>query len=114
MASFNELAKEYAQRIKQAIKRDGFSHGRKITGSNVQGSETLREAKAIKRDIDNLVYTSSNQPLTPQDRKRIIEQIDRELGLPKRIIEEGFVTNASNDDFSDLADEIENILKGGS
>lgn len=112
MASFNELAKAYANRIRQAIRSDGFIPERTITGTSVQRSETLKEAKLVKREIDNLVYTKSNQALTPQDKKLIIEQVDQELGLPKRIVEKSFVINASNDDFSDLADEIENILKG--
>lgn len=112
MATFDELAREYAQRIRTAIRTDGFTANRRPWASDVAGSRTLQEAKAVKRDIDGLVYTKNNRSLSPEDKQQIIEQIDRELGLPKRIIGEGFVNKASNDDFSDLADEIENILKG--
>ena len=112
MATFNELAKQYAQRIKDSIRRDGFRLNQRITRSDIISSQTLSESKAVKREIDNLVYQNNNQPLTDVDKHRIIEQIDSELGLPKRKLNEEFVSNASNDDFSDMADEIENILKG--
>ncbi|SGZ09748.1 hypothetical protein [Moritella viscosa] len=112
MATFNEFARQYAQRIKDAIRRDGFRPNQRISSSDIARSYTLSEAKSVKQDIDNLVFTSTNQPLSEADKRKIVEQIDVELGLPKRKLNEKFVSNASNDDFSDMADEIENILRG--
>lgn len=113
MATFQELAREYAKRIKDAIASDGFKSRSKISPQDLRSSRTLQEAKKIKREIDELIYTQSKQPLSEDDKRRIIEQIDQELGLPRNIQKSHIaVESASNDDLSDLADEIENILGG--
>ena len=112
MASFDDLAKQYARRIRQAIERDGFTSFRKPTRLEVSRSATVSEAKAVKKDIDSLVYANNNKPLDRQDKERLIIKIDEELGRPTRPLSETFINSASNDEFSDLADEIENILKG--
>jgi len=111
VATFQELAKQYADRIRKAIQADNFSRIRSLSSFDVMGSETLRETKAVKRDIDNLVYTDSRKPLTEQDKDRLVKDIDQELGLPRRI-QKSLVESASNDDLADLADQIENVLKG--
>lgn len=112
MASFQELAQGYAKRIKQAITSDNFNRFRILT-QDLRYSKTLREAKAIKSEIDSLVYSESNKPIGEDDKRKIIELIDQELGLVRKS-QKGYhlVEAASNDDLSDLADEIENILGG--
>lgn len=113
MATFQELARDYAKRIKEAISSDGFTSRSRISPQDLRGSRTLREAKTIKREIDGLVYTQNQKPLSDADKRNIIEQIDQELGLPRRIEKRyHIVESASNDDLSDLADEIENVLGG--
>lgn len=113
MATFPERAKDYAKRIREAIASDGFTSRSKISPQDLLNSKTLREAKDIKRAIDGLIYTQSKKPLSENDKRQIIEQIDQELGLPRKI-QKGYniVESASNDDLSDLADEIENVLGG--
>ena len=78
----------------------------------IKNSKTLQTAKEIGREIDGLVYTASRQPLSDADKRAIKELIDRELGLPTRMQKSFAVESASNDDLSDLADVIENILGG--
>jgi len=113
MATFQELARDYAKRIKDAIASDGFTSRSKISPQDLRNSRTLQEAKKIKREIDDLIYTQSKLPLSEDDKRRIIEQIDQELGLPKNIQKSyNIVESASNDDLADLADEIENVLGG--
>lgn len=113
MATFQELAKDYAKRIKDAMVSDGFTSKSKISSQDLRNSKTLQEAKQIKRDIDGLVYTQSRKPLSEDDKRKIFEQIDKELGLPKKIQKSQYIVeSASNDDLSDLADVIENILGG--
>ena len=113
MATFQELARDYAERIKGAISSDGFSDRSKVLPQDLRNSQTLREAKRIKQEIDGLVYTQSQKPLSDSDKRSIIEQIDNELGLPKNIQKSYYIVeSASNDDLADLADEIENILGG--
>lgn len=111
MATFNELAKDYAERIRRAIRTDNFQTLRSLSPNDLIQSNTLREAKAVKRDIDSLVYTESNKPLSEQDKNRLVQDVDQELGLPRRT-QKSLVESASNDDLADLADEIENVLRG--
>lgn len=113
MATFQELEKEYAKRIKTKIVSDGFTSTSKVSPQDLLHSRTLQEAKKIRREIDLLVYSKSEKPLSESDKYKIIEGIDKELGLPKKI-ERNFsiVESASNDDLADLADAIENMLGG--
>jgi len=113
MATFNELAKRYAQRILDAIAQDGFSEYTTITASALRASKTVQEIKTVKRNIDGLVYTETEKPISESDKTRIIIEIQKELHLPSQRQMELVLEAASNDDLSDLADEIENILKGG-
>jgi hypothetical protein len=113
MATFQELARDYAKRIREAIASDGFTSRSKISPQDLRNSKTLREAKEVKREIDGLIYTQSKQPLSEADKRAIRDLIDQELGLPRNIQRShNIVESASNDDLSDLADEIENVLGG--
>lgn len=112
MATFQELARDYAKRIREAIASDGFTSRSKVSPQDLRNSRTLREAKDIKREIDGLIYTQSKQPLSEADKRTIKELIDRELGLPVNVQKGYGIESASNDDLSDLADVIENVLGG--
>ncbi|WP_010605706.1 hypothetical protein [Pseudoalteromonas maricaloris] len=113
MATFQELARNYAERIRSAIASDGLSNRTKVYADDLRGSNTLLEAKRIKREIDSLVYSGSNTPLSEADKRDILERLNQELGLPThRQKSFGIVESASNDDLADLADEIENVLGG--
>jgi len=113
MATFQVLARDYAKRIREALASDGFTSRSRVSPQDLRRSRTLQEAKSIKREIDGLVYTQSKNPLSEDDKRKIIEQIDQELGLPRKIQKgHNIVESASNDDLSDLADEIENVLGG--
>lgn len=112
MATFNELAKQYTQRILAAIRQDGFSKYTKITASSLSSSKTIQELRSVRKDINELVYIEGRKPLSEADKTRIIVEIQKELHLPTQRQMELIFEAASNDDLSDLADEIENILKG--
>lgn len=100
MATFQELARDYARRIREAIASDGFTRGAKASPQDLRNSKTLQEAKKIRREIDGLVYTQNNNPLSEADKRRIKELVDQELGLPKKIQEGYGIESASNDDLS--------------
>lgn len=72
----------------------------------------MSEARAVKREIDSLIYENTDKKLTEVHKQQIIEQVRNELGFPLRDLNERFAVNASNDDFTDMTDTIENILKG--
>jgi len=112
MATFQELARGYARRIREAIESDGFTSRARVARDQLRVSRTLREAKNINREIDELIYTESRKPLSDTDKRSIKELIDLELGLPRGLKEGYGIESASNDDLSDLADVIENILGG--
>ena len=113
MTTFNELAKQYAQRIQIALAKDGFSKFSRITASVLRRSATIQETKSVKQDIEELVYIETKEPLTKTDKQGIIIEIHQELYVPLRrpglirLLEE-----ASDDDLFDIAGEIANILKG--
>ncbi|GGQ19067.1 hypothetical protein [Shewanella litoralis] len=113
MATLQGLAHDYAKRIKDAIKSDGFINKSKIDPKDFINSKTQQEIKAVKRDIDGITYQLTNKAITEDDKRIIIDEINRELGLP-RTVQKNFQLNesASNDDLSDLADVIENMLGG--
>ena len=113
MPTYDELAKVYAERIQRAISADGFKLGEGISDNDLRLSNTLSEAKSVKRDIDNLVHTTSKTPLSEDNKRSLIVKINQELGLGGDFYKSHlFIESASNDDLSDLADEIENILSG--
>ncbi|ODS31580.1 MAG: hypothetical protein SCARUB_03301 [Candidatus Scalindua rubra] len=112
MATFQELGKQYARRIREAFIADGFSRFKSISPYDLKLSSTLRELKAIHSEIDRLVYTDTNESLSEADKNRIITEIQKELHLPTFRQTEMIFKAASNDDLTDLANEIENILRG--
>jgi len=113
MATIQELARDYAKRIKNAIASDGFTNRARVSPQELQNSKTLIEVRKVKREIDGLIYIPSNERINDIDKRNLIEQIDQELGLP-RTVQKSFsiIESASNDDLSDLADVIENVLGG--
>lgn len=113
MATLKELAQRYAKRIKDAIIADGFPTNKKINPKDLINSKTQQEIKAVKRDIDGLIYDINKQRLTEDDKRQIIDEINRELGLPRTIQKSDQLSeSASNDDLSDLADAVANMLRG--
>ena len=112
MATLNELSQQYTRRISEAIAKDGFTKYSKVTTASLSSSSTLRELKNIKHHIDSLVYTGTQDRLSETDKNIIIEGIRQELNLPSQRQMKVILEAASNDDLSDLTDEIENILKG--
>lgn len=113
MATIQELARGYAKQIKDAIASDGFTSRARVSPQELQNSKTLIELRKVKREIDGLIYTPSNKPISDIDKRNIIEQVDQELGLPTTAQKSfNIVESASNDDLSDLADVIENVLGG--
>ena len=112
MPTYEDFYKQYARRILQALERDGFSPYSRVTTAQLRGSSTLSELKAIKREIDGLVYEGTSNKLSIQDRNRIYRGLSEELRLPTLQKSIELCEAASNDDLTDLVDTIDNILKG--
>jgi len=112
MPTYSALAKQYSDRIKSAFTKDGFTVSSRISTSSLKHSETLKELRVIKSDIDDLVYTEFGKSLSENDKNRVIGQIQKELHLLDPMQMERRVKTAKNDALPDLAETIETILKG--
>lgn len=97
MATFRELASGYLLRI-------------------AVSTEPHAECRAIAREINSLVYTTNNQPLSLEDRiaiAKLIAEIPREI----RKGELGYDSSlgkiaSSNTDFNEFTQEIINFMGG--
>ncbi len=112
MPTFEELSSQYAKRIFDAISKDGFKPYGRLTASDLRGSWTLAVLKEIRKEIDGLVYTKDQNPLTDFDKNKIHDGLARLLRLSSYQESIKLTESASNDDFTDLVDTIDNILKG--
>ena len=110
MPTYSTFAKQYSDRIKSAFTKDGFSVSSRVSTSSLKHSETLKELKSIKSDIDGLVYTEFGKSLSENDKNRGIGQIQKNLHLPDPIQMERRVKPTTNDALPTLAVAIENIL----
>ena len=118
MATSQELAFQYAQDIENALARDNFNPSTRINSHSFKFSKTYQAILDTRRSIDNLVYTSNNQPLSKADKELIYSLIVRELNNNRRFSTYSSVRKsilfeaASNDHLTDLGDTIETILRG--
>ncbi len=111
MPTYSALAKQYSDRIKSALTKDGFTVSSRISPSSLRNSATLKELRAIRTDIDGLVYTEFGKSLSENDKNRVIGQIQKELSMPDPMRMEKQVKSAKNDLLPELAETIQNILK---
>ncbi len=110
MPSFDELSKQYAERIRAAARLDGNIS---YTLSNITKSYLLQTLKSIKNEIDSLVYESSTRPLSIEDKNRILRDISVKLNASayRQLSEHILIKAASNDGLSDLIDIVNQILR---
>ena len=112
MATIDELSRGYVQRILAAVARDGFTEYSNITTASLYQSEILTELKGINQEIEKLVYADSDKPLSPADKIKIKDKV-KQILRPRSPEKIGLIfESASNDALTNLADAIENILKG--
>lgn len=118
MATFQELASQYAQDIENALARDNFNPSTRINNYSFKFSKTYQAILDTRRSIDTLVYTSNNQLLSKADKELIYSLIIRELNNNRRFSTYSSIRKsvifeaASNDHLTDLGDTIEAILRG--
>ena len=96
MATFEELANGYAQRLRSA--RDGPA-----------------EARAIARDIQGLVYAGSQQPLSDAEISRLLDLIRDRAPAQKTALEGGrvrVIKEADNKNYLALVALVNGVLNG--
>jgi hypothetical protein len=112
MPTINELAKQYADKVIKALREDGFIGRTYIAESELRDSTSLQVLKSLNKEIESLVYLSTGEPLSRDDKGKIIREASRLLHLQET---EGFgqiIKAASNDALVDLLNKVEEILKG--
>ena len=112
MPTFDEISKDYADRIKRAIAADRFTKTASLTESVVSRSHVAAELKAIAADVKK--WQLDDVPLTESQ----IDQIERgaaeQLNLPDSSVMPRAIKNASNDAFLELVNDIGTIVRKSS
>lgn len=106
--SFKAVGLEYAERIRAAVRTD-TAHGRLSSPDSFRSSDTLAELKEISRELDMLVESTTNKPLSDQDKRTILEHTDADLRLRPGQSRD-FIKAASNDQIADVLDKIDQLL----
>lgn len=115
MATFREVAREYADRIRTAASQDRLRSGLRtrasLTESVAKRFVLASELKSINREIDLLLV--DGRSMRPEVRRRIATLIGEELGIQRPWGFDSVLREASNDAFGDLLDVIWDLLQGG-
>ena len=89
MATINELAKKYAERLK-----------------TVDQNRCVSEFNEIKREIDELHYERTFKSLSDDDKAKIYEGIKSELAPSMRSFSRGVLAECANDELMVLIDRV--------
>lgn len=93
MATLNELAKRYAERLK-----------------TVDRNRCTSEFNEIKREIDELHYERTFKSLTNDDKAKIYEGIKSELASGMLGFSRGTLAECANDELMELIDKTLRIM----
>ena len=112
MATLEEIGRGYGLKIRSAVEADGLALATRasITESTLRSSRTARTLKEIQAELET--WTIGGLKLTPEQRGRIIEAAAEALGGrdPQRLAIA--IREASNDEYTNLANTIWNLLIG--
>ena len=113
MATFDELARRYADEIAIAANRDkiGRAAGMLKEASDVaRRSNVVAALKSVNTNLDSLVYTGTSDHLSEEDKDRITRSIAESLGVdPSRL--RPAMKQASIDNAIVVVQDIENIIQ---
>lgn len=116
MPTSKELAKKYAQRIRDNVHKDGFYLNSKIKITWFRESHTYFEIQRINQEIDNLIYADNTTEeaikLSFEDKNRIYRLLSEELNTLAMQDGADFRESASNDNLTELLEIVNNLLKG--
>jgi hypothetical protein len=113
MATFNDIAKEYAEKIKTATNRTTVTK----TASTNLIEKAIKESdplivvlKNIQYDLDSRRYSDTNKPLSKEDREFILKQTGVLLGLERPDNLAYVVKEASNENAISLLSYMTQLL----
>jgi hypothetical protein len=108
MPTFDDVSKGYAAQIRKALDEDAFTKSASITLNEARHSSIISALKAIAGDLDS--WRVDNQPLTEEQKERILKGASEHLNLPDARTVPQAVRNASNDAYMELVTDIGRLL----
>jgi len=110
MTSFNEIGKDYANRVVTAIRQDGFTKTASLSTASLSGAHVVTALREISRELDTK-WTIDGKRLTEDQQRAIAVEAGRELGLDRPDVFHLAVKAASNDAYMELVEHISDIIK---
>lgn len=109
MPTFDEIAKKYADELRDALDSE-FTKKASVVEASVRGSVTAAVLKKIANELDRK-WKVDNKPLTEDQRDKITDGIAEALGLPDPAAIKRVVKSASNDAYMQMVQQISDISK---
>ena len=104
MPTYDEIASQYAEKIKSAVKGSGLTKSASSITESVKRDKIVNVLKKIFHDIKT--YTKDNKPLSDSDKEDIFKLVGMKLGLSLQPFALALVINllfeSSESCFSDL------------
>lgn len=111
MATLDDFGKKYGRQIRTAINEDIADRSLPSYSWEVPKTKTYKALKEVAEELDSLVDTTTNRPLTDAQKGQILEQAGMEVGRGTATDHRGAVKSASNDQLADLLDYIKKVTK---
>lgn len=83
MATLQDFGQQYAEEIRQALRQDRIARTAGLIKKAVDLASSSNLAKAMKKigkECEGLVYSSTNKPVSEEDKQEIANEIARQLG----------------------------------
>lgn len=110
MATFRELGGQYAEKVKAAIARDGFTRSTYLSAYTLRGTHVVGALREIAASLDR-ERTIDGKPLTEEEKCAIAREAGLALGLPRPEEFNLSIRAASNDEYTQLVEHISSLLR---
>lgn len=109
MPSYEEFGSKYAKLIRDSVREDGFVKKAFVTRGDIEYSKTIRQLRVIDRELNTLVESETDRPISEKSKSHILEIAARDLGLKSANDLRIGIRAASNDDFDKVVDFIDSV-----
>ena len=110
MATFRDIGVQYADKIKAAIARDGFTKTASLSAYSLRGTHVVGALREIAASLDK-EWTIEGSPLTEEQKQSIAREAGLALGLSQPEQFHLSIKAASNDEYAQLVEHISSILR---
>jgi len=101
MATYDEIASQYAEKIKSAVKSSGLTKSASLITEATKRDQIINLLKELASDVKK--YRSEDKPLSEANKEYLFELVGKKLGLSKPDKIYLILREASNDQFVALA-----------